>query len=68
MPYPQDPFALKIRTSFECPTCKKRSILRETKDENSPFMEQARCTTQGCTFVSTVTALRTSMIDAQKKA
>jgi len=55
MPYPQDPFALRIKSSYACPTC-KITMIRETKDQQSPFLGQMRC--EKCGFISDVDSMR----------
>ena len=57
MPYPQDPFALRIKSASICPTpgCNKR-LMRETKDQSSPFMGQLKC--DGCGYTGPVTPNR----------
>lgn len=63
MPYPDDPFALKIRTSFACPACKKRALVRETKDQRSPFLGQVRC--EQCGHVADANSVRAAELAAK---
>jgi C4-type Zn-finger protein len=51
MPYPEDPFALRLNSGLLCPTdgCGKR-LMRETKDQSSPYMGQLKC--DECGFTS----------------
>jgi predicted RNA-binding Zn-ribbon protein involved in translation (DUF1610 family) len=57
VPYPEDPFALRIPTAYICPTqgCGKR-LMRETKDQSSPYMGQLKCDT--CGYAGPVTPYR----------
>jgi len=65
MPYPQDPFALKLKTQFACPSCKQRQMTQETKDQQSRFMGQVRC--EQCGFVSDIEAMRASLRESRSK-
>jgi len=53
---PQDPFALKLKTSFTCPTCKVRPMVRETKDQGSKFLGQVRC--EQCGYTNDIDSFR----------
>ena len=64
MPYPEDPFALKLKTVFECPTCHARPLIQETKDQQSKFMGQVRC--ESCGFVSDVGTIRKAWLEAKR--
>jgi len=66
MPYPQDPFALKITSGYKCPTCQNRPLIRETKDQQSSFLGQVRC--ESCGFVSDAASMRTAQTAARVKA
>lgn len=65
MPYPQDPFALKLKTAFACPSCKQRPMIQETKDQQSKFMGQVRC--EQCSYVSDIDSLRISLRESRSK-
>jgi hypothetical protein len=49
MPYPADPFALKLRVFLKCPN-NHIPIVLETKNQQSSWMGQVRC--EQCGFVS----------------
>lgn len=66
MPYPQDPFALKIPAGYKCPSCKASPLIRETKDEKSPFLGQLRC--QKCGFTSDPATMRKMQADERANA
>jgi hypothetical protein len=65
MPYPQDPFALKMKTPYVCPSCKKRTLIQETKDQQSPFMGQCRC--EQCGYVTSAEAAREALRESRSK-
>lgn len=59
MPYPEDPFALTIRTAWKCPSCGNRPLIRATKDQQSPFLGQVVC--QKCSYTNDVNSFRASL-------
>jgi hypothetical protein len=63
MPYPEDPFALKLKIGLKCPKG-HRPLIRETADKKSPYMGQVRC--EQCGFIGTFDALRESNLEGSK--
>lgn len=62
MPYPQDPFALTVKTSFACPGCGQKRMIRETANQQAPYMSQVRC--ENCNHTTTYNVMKVAYLAA----